>query len=87
MVKKFFKLDYGDRNFCRLYLPYKNLKNIPVIIYCHGWSTPIIGGGRIVGGAPKAVRDLAIKNNMAFKSFNHLLNKGKGFCSYLGNAV
>ncbi len=70
MVKKFFKLNYGDKNFCRLYLPYKNAKNIPVIIYCHGWTTPIIGGGRIISGAPKAVRDLAIKNGMAFISFD-----------------
>ena len=70
MIKKYFKLDYGDKNFCRLYLPYKDAKDIPVIIYCHGWTKPIHGGGRIIGGAPKAVRDLAIKNGMAFLSFD-----------------
>lgn len=70
MYKKFFKLNYGDNNFCRLYLPNKNSHNIPTIIYCHGWTKPIQGGGRILGGAPKAVRDLAIKNNMAFLSFD-----------------
>ena len=70
MYKKFFRLDYGDKNFCRLYMPDKNSANIPVIIYCHGWTKPIQGGGRILGGAPKAVRDLAIKNNMAFLSFD-----------------
>ncbi len=70
MYKKFFRLDYGDKNFCRLYMPDKNSANISVIIYCHGWTKPIQGGGRILVGAPKAVRDLAIKNNMAFLSFD-----------------
>ncbi len=45
MIKKFFRLKNGDKNFCRLYLPYKGAKNIPVIIYCHGWTKPILGGG------------------------------------------
>lgn len=47
MYKKFFKLDCGDKNFCRLYLPYKGAKDIPVIIYCHGWTKPVQGGGKI----------------------------------------
>ncbi len=33
MYKKFFRLDYGDKNFCRLYMPDKNSANIPVIIF------------------------------------------------------
>ena len=70
MIKKFFRLKNGDKNFCRLYLPYKGAKNIPVIIYCHGWTKPILGGGRIYGGAPKQVRDEAIKNGMVFISFD-----------------
>ncbi|MDE6758969.1 MAG: hypothetical protein K2J89_06830 [Clostridia bacterium] len=70
MYKKFFRLDSGDKNFCRLYLPHKDAKNIPVIIYCHGWTKPILGGGRIIGGAPKQVRNAAIKNGMAFISFD-----------------
>lgn len=70
MIKKYFKLETGDKNFCRLYLPYKDAKNIPIIIYCHGWTKPIYGGGRIVLGLPKKARDLAIKNGMGFLSFD-----------------
>ncbi len=70
MFKKYFNLKCGDQNFCRLYLPNKNSKDIPIIIYCHGWTKPILGGGRMVGGAPKAVRNLAIKNNIGFLSFD-----------------
>ena len=71
MYTKYFRLKGGDRNFCRLYLPYKGAKNIPVIIYCHGWTSRFYGGGRILGGAPLAVRDLAIKNGMAFLAFDN----------------
>lgn len=70
MIKKTFRLKTGDKNFCRLYLPYKGAKNIPVIIFCHGWTRPLQGGGRIIGGSPKAVRNAAIKNGMAFISFD-----------------
>lgn len=70
MIKKVFRLNYGDKNLCRLYLPYKNAKNIPVIIYCHGWSCRLSGGGNCSFGASRAVRDLAIANNMAFLSFD-----------------
>lgn len=52
MIKKTFRLKTGDKNFCRLYLPYKGAKNIPVIIFCHGWTRLLQGGGRIIGGSP-----------------------------------
>ena len=32
MFKKYFKLKCGDQNFCRLYLPNKNSKDIPIIM-------------------------------------------------------
>ena len=70
MYKKFFRLNSGDKNYCRLYLPYKGAACIPVIIYCHGWTKPLFGGGRIVSGAPKKLRDEAIKSGMAFISFD-----------------
>lgn len=71
MIKRYFNLKSGDKNFCRLYLPYKDAKDIPVIIYCHGWSNRLFGGGRVFSGAPKKVRDLALKNNIAFFSFDN----------------
>ena len=78
MRKKFFRLKNGDKNFCRLYLPYKGAKNIPVIIYCHGWTKPILGGGRIYGGAPKQVRDEAIKTVWRLYRSTSLANIARG---------
>lgn len=71
MIKLCFRLKDGNKNFCRLYLPHKDAKNIPVIIYCHGWTHRLLGGGRIVGGSPKVLRDYAIKNGMAFLAFDN----------------
>lgn len=70
MIKKCFRLPYGDRNFCRLYLPYKDARKIPTIIYCHGWGNKFFGGGKIKKGAVKKVCELAVTNGFAFVSFD-----------------
>lgn len=70
MYKKYFRLRDGDKNFGIIYSPSKNIKNIPVIIYCHGWGSRGIKNS-VLFDTQKHVRDLAIENNMAFVTFDN----------------
>ncbi len=60
-----FKIDSDDKNVGTVYLPMNNCKDIPVIIYCHGW-----GGSRKLNDTVMLLRDMAIERNMAFVTFD-----------------
>jgi dipeptidyl aminopeptidase/acylaminoacyl peptidase len=60
-----FKLEEGDKNVGTVYLPNKNDKNLPVIIYCHGW-----GGKRQLWTPTEKLCETAIGNNIALVTFD-----------------
>jgi pimeloyl-ACP methyl ester carboxylesterase len=60
-----FKVDIGDQNVGTVYLPNDNSKNIPVVIYCHGW-----GGNRNLWHPTEKLCEMAINNNIAIVTFD-----------------
>jgi len=65
MFKQDFQLSGGDKNKGTVYLPNEESKNIPVIIYCHGW-----GGNRQHYGVTEKLCEKAILSNIAFVAFD-----------------
>ena len=60
-----FKLEKGDKNAGTVYFPNENEKNLPVVIYCHGW-----GGKRQLWTPTEKLCEIAIGNNMALVTFD-----------------
>jgi len=60
-----FQLSNDDRNIGTVYLPNKDAKNIPVIIYCHGW-----GASRQLWLPSEKICRKAIETNMALVTFD-----------------
>lgn len=60
-----FQLTVGDNNIGTVYLPNKDSKNLPVIIYCHGW-----GGNRQLWLPIEKLCELAIEKNFALVTFD-----------------
>jgi len=67
MFKFDFKLTSGDKNVGTVYLPNKNSRNIPVIIYCHGWN-----GNRYLSDYPTMlpICERAMQENIAIVAFD-----------------
>jgi len=65
MFKHDFQLSIGDKNKGTVYLPNKESKNTPVIIFCHGW-----GGSRQLNGVEAMLCEKAMTDNTAFVAFD-----------------
>lgn len=60
-----FHLDVNDKNVGTIYLPNEHSKNLPVIIYCHGW-----GSSRKLWTPTEKLCETALANNIAFVTFD-----------------
>ncbi|MCL2003669.1 MAG: alpha/beta fold hydrolase [Oscillospiraceae bacterium] len=60
-----FKLSTGDLNVGTVYLPKENAKNLPVIIYCHGW-----GGRRQLWTPTQMLCNRAMEKGIALVTFD-----------------
>lgn len=65
MFKYDFQISNGDKNTVTVYLPNKESKNIPVIIYCHGWSM-----NRQLRESTEKLCEKAMAANIAFVAFD-----------------
>jgi len=60
-----FKIENSDKNVGSVYLPDKNITDLPVIIYCHGWKSR-----RQLWAPTEMLCQMAIDNNMALVTFD-----------------
>lgn len=60
-----FKLEENDKNVGTVYLPSKDSKNLPVVIYCHGWK-----GRRNLWTQTEKLCETAMENNIALVTFD-----------------
>ncbi len=60
-----FILEAGDRNAGEVFLPDEVGGRVPVVVYCHGWSS-----NRVLGLSTQALRDRCLEESMALVSFD-----------------
>ena len=65
MITYDFRLTTGDFNIGTVYLPSDDAKNLPVIVYCHGW-----GGRRQLWTPTQALCDNAMREGFALVTFD-----------------
>jgi 2-polyprenyl-3-methyl-5-hydroxy-6-metoxy-1,4-benzoquinol methylase/dienelactone hydrolase len=59
------RLDNDDRNVCTVYLPDRQSRHVPIMVFCHGW-----GADRRLGTAPRAVLERLIQRGVGMVSLD-----------------
>ena len=65
MYTRTFRLTNTDQTAGDVFLPEANSRNLPVVIYCHGW-----GGSRALSAPVSLLRDMVLEAGAAFAAFD-----------------